>query len=385
MENTNLEKHVKNSTKPISLKGMNNITEQMKYSICKIHKEGISGTGFLCNLPYKSNKILFLITNNHILNEKDIKKDNIIEISFNNEEFFMNIPIDESRRTLTNKDLDFTLIEIKDNEKKYYENKCNESKKKDVINSTILELGPIPILEVDENYNKIDEQSLNKIYIHNSIYTLHYPKDDEIFASFGLIKNINKEKDKNKIKVLHSCSTEDGSSGAPILSLKDFKVVGLHYGSSQNDFNEGTFIKSIISELEKCEFSRNENNKPSQLNVSDILINNSININYINNFPEKIISKNEYSQTILSFHEENCHYLNIIFEDSSNFKTVIIIPSNKDASILFDIYKRNRKDKGSSKDELLFVFNGSIINTNQNIKISEIFQNFSKLTVLDKT
>ena len=381
MENTHLEKHVKNSTNPISLKGMDNITEQMKYSICKIHKEGITGTGFLCNLPYKSNKILFLIINNHILNEEDIKKDNIIEISFNNEEFFMNIPIDESRRTLTNKDLDFTLIEIKDNEKKYYENKCIESKKKDkkkdVINSTIL--------EVDENYNKIDEQSLNKIYSHNSIYTLHYPKGDNIFASFGLIKSINKEKDKNKIKVLHSCSTEDGSSGAPILSLKDFKVVGLHYGSSPNDFNEGTFIKSIISELEKCEFSRNENNKPSQLNVYDNLINNSINFNYMNNFPEKIISKNEYSQTILSFHEENCHYLNIIFEDSSNFKTVIIIPSNKDASILFDIYKRNRKDKGSSKDELLFVFNGSIINTNRNIKISEIFQNFSKLTVLDKT
>ena len=376
MENIHLEKHLKNFIKPISLEEMPNITEQMKYSICKIHKGETTGTGFLCNLPYKSVKIPFLITNNHILNEKDIKN-NEITISFNNQEFFMNIPIDESRITLTNKDLDFTLIEIKDNEKKFYKNKCNEAKKNDIIN--------LKILEVDENYNKIDEQSLNKAYSLNSIYALHYPKDDKIFISFGLIKNIIKEKDKNKIKVLHSCSTEDGSSGAPILSLKDFKVVGLHYGSSQMDFNEGTFIKSIISELEKCEFSRNENNKPSQLNVSDNLINNCINFNYINNFPEKIISKNEYSQTILSFHEENCHYLNIIFEDSSNFKTIIIIPSNKDASILFDIYKRNRKDKGSSKDGLLFVFNGSIINTNQNIKISEIFQNFSKLTVLDKT
>ena len=372
MENIHLEKHLRNSLDYISLDGMKTITKQMKYSICKIYKEEITGTGFLCNLPYKKVKIPFLITNNHILNEKDIEKDKQITISFNNEEKFMNIIIDESRITLTNKDLDITLIEIKDTEKKYYKNKNN-----DVIN--------LKILEVDQNYKKIDEHSLNKPYLNKPIYALHYPKDDKMAVSFGLIKSINKEKDKDKLKVQHSCCTEDGSSGAPILRLTNFEVVGIHYGSSNNnDFNEGTFIKSIISELEKYEFNRNENNKLSQLTVNDNLINNNIN-NNINNFTEKIISKNEYSQTILSFPEENCHRFNIIFEEPSNFKTVIIIPSNKDVSKLFDIYKRNRKVKDSSKDELSFLYNGSIIDTNQNIKISEIFQNISKLTILDKT
>ena len=49
MENsTILEEYIKNSVKPISLEGMSKITEQMKYSICKIYKIGVNGTRFLC-------------------------------------------------------------------------------------------------------------------------------------------------------------------------------------------------------------------------------------------------------------------------------------------------------------------------------------------------
>ena len=90
------------------------------------------------------------------------------------------------------------------------------------------------------------EEYINKIYANESIYTLHYPKGENMATSFGLIKGINE----NKIK--HSCCTEDGSSGAPILTLKDFKVVGIHFGFKKKlMLNEGTFIKSIILELSK--------------------------------------------------------------------------------------------------------------------------------------
>ena len=41
-----LEDYIKNSTKPVSLEGMNKIIEQMKYSICKIHRVKSIGTGF---------------------------------------------------------------------------------------------------------------------------------------------------------------------------------------------------------------------------------------------------------------------------------------------------------------------------------------------------
>ena len=190
-----LEEYIKNSTKPVSLEGMNKIIEQMKFSICKIYKIKSTGTGFICNLPYNSTKKPFLITNYYILNEKDIENYKKITISFNNNGMIIEILIDKSRIILTNKDLDFTIIEIKN---------------KDNINKN-------NILELDDNI-MIDEEYINKICTNESIYTLHYPKGENIVASFGLIKEI----EGNKIK--HSCCTESGSSGAPILTVKDFKV-----------------------------------------------------------------------------------------------------------------------------------------------------------------
>jgi len=355
-----LEDYIKNSTKPVSLEGMTKIIDQMKYSVCKIHKIESTGTGFLCKLPYNSVLKPFLITNHHVLNEKDIKNNKKITISFNDISFnkkgiISDIIIDKSRIVITNKDLDFTIIEIKN---------------KDNINLH-------NILELDENI-MIDEEHINKIYANESIYTLHYPKGENIVASFGFIKEIN------NIKIKHSCCTEDGSSGAPILSLKDFKVVGIHYGFKNGfNFNEGTFIKSLILELSKYQ---NDNNRSSQMYINDNLFKNNMNTNFINNTneQEKIIFKSENSQSILPFPKEKCEFYNIIFEDSSNFKTNIIIPPYKDVSTLFDIYKRNRKAKDISKDEILFVYNGFFIKNNQNLKISEVFLNHSILTVIDK-
>jgi V8-like Glu-specific endopeptidase len=350
---TILEDYIKSSTKPVYLEGMTKITKQMKYSICIIHKIESTGTGFLCYLPYNSIKIPFLITNNHILNEKDIENYKKITISFNKLEIFRDITVDKSKIILTNKDLDFTIIEIKDQDNINLEN----------------------ILELDENIN-IGEKYINKAYSNESIYTLHYPKGENIATSFGLIKGIIG----NKIR--HSCCTEDGSSGAPILTLKNFKVVGIHFGFNKNlMLNEGTFIKSIIIELSKYKIDnifQEENNQLLQLNVNYNLLNN--------NMKEKEIEiiKDNYSGPIITFPEENYQNYNIIFEDSSNFKIYIIIPPDKDINILFDIYKKNRKIKDISNDEIFFIYNGSLVDTNQNLKIKEVFQNFSKLTVIYK-
>ena len=347
-----LEGNTKNSIKPVSLEEMFRITKQMQYSICKIYKKETTGTGFICKLPYNSFKIPFLITNNHILNEKDIEINKTVTISFNKKEMFRYISIDKSRIVITNKDLDFTIIEIKNKDKINEEN----------------------ILDSDENM--IDGKFLNDVYNNESIYTLHYNKDQNILSSFGLIKGINK----NKIK--HSCFTDYGSSGAPILSLKDFKVVGIHYGfNEKSKLNEGTLIKSVILELSKYKndnILQEDNNQLFQMNINYNLVNNN------SNEQEKIILENEYSKSILSFPKENCERYNILFEDSSLFKTIIIIPPDKDVRKLFDIYKRNRKSKDISKDETLFLYNASFITIDQNKKISEVFQNASKLYVIDK-
>jgi hypothetical protein len=135
-ENIIREGYISDSIKPVSLEGTNSILNQMKFSVCKIHKIGINGTGFFCNLPYKSKLISFLITNNHILDSKDIEINKDIKISINNGKEFKNIKIDRKRIILTNEKLDYTLIEI--------------DPKKDNIDT-------INILKIDEDIN-IEEQ-----------------------------------------------------------------------------------------------------------------------------------------------------------------------------------------------------------------------------------
>jgi len=66
--------------------------------------------------------------------------------------------------------------------------------------------------------------------MRKSIYILQYPKDKRLL-SYGLMKDISDSK-----KINHYCNTEDGSSGSPILSLNNFKVIGVHYGGSKINF-----------------------------------------------------------------------------------------------------------------------------------------------------
>ena len=94
------------------------ILSQLEQYVCKIYqKNDKKGTGFMCKIPYPDQfKLLpVLITNNHILNENDIKEDEIIKITFDNDKYERNIKLNKSRITYTNKDqnIDATIIEIK--------------------------------------------------------------------------------------------------------------------------------------------------------------------------------------------------------------------------------------------------------------------------------
>ena len=66
--------------------------------------------------------------------------------------------------------------------------------------------------------------------MRKSIYILQYPKDKRL-VSYGLMKDISDGE-----KINHYCNTEDGASGSPILSLNNFKVIGVHYGGSKINF-----------------------------------------------------------------------------------------------------------------------------------------------------
>ena len=226
------EKYISDSIEPISINSTEIILNQMKKCVCKIHIKGIKGTGFFAKIPYKNNFISCLLTNNHVLGEDNIQDGNSISISLNNEEIFRNIKIDSKRKRYTNEILDVTIIEI------------NE----DIDNIKDFLILDNQILNKYNSYN--DENNINyfrDIYEKESIYLLNYINGKEMFASYGLLSNI----EENKIK--HKCNTDTGSSGSPILLLKSNKVIGIHYGSSSHNFsfNFGTLILKPILEFQK--------------------------------------------------------------------------------------------------------------------------------------
>ena len=100
--------------------------------------------------------------------------------------------------------------------------------------------------EIIDNYK-------NK-YKNESIYILNYMNGDNILVSYGLISEINEDNG-----IHHKCNTDNGSSGSPILSLKNNKLIGIHYGSSNNyEYNKRTLIIYAIIEFNKIENKINE-------------------------------------------------------------------------------------------------------------------------------
>jgi len=87
---------------------------------------------------------------------------------------------------------------------------------------------------------------------------LHYHNDKELIA-YGLITDIIENK-----KINFNFNFENGSFCSPIISLKNYKVIGIHYGESnknRNNLNYGIYIIYIIIKL----FSQNFNSSDSSI------------------------------------------------------------------------------------------------------------------------
>ena len=305
------EKYIQNSLEPVSINSIEVILNQMKNCVCKIHIKGTKGTGFFTKIPYKNDLLKVLITNNHILDEECIKDGKNISISLNNETIFKNIKIDSDRKRYTNEIFDVTIIEIKEEIDNISDFLVLDNQIIDTYN-----------LSCDENNINI----LDNIYENESIYILNYINGKEIFASYGILQSINE----NKIK--HKCCTDTGSSGSPILLLKNNKVIGVHYGlSSQHSFNFGTLIVKPIIEFQQMSgniqvIKKNINSNNIQ-NKNNIFNRNNINnINYINNESDesKIKNINNESNKIVAINnninmkKNNLNKNNIINNNKNN-------------------------------------------------------------------
>ena len=259
-ENIKLEGLNDNYPIPVSIKKTEKILKQMKECVCKIYCEN-PGTGFFTKIK----NMPVLITNNHVLQKDEITKKGEIIYSFGDEKEKRSIIYEENKREIfENEDLDYTIIEIigQDNLK---ENN---------------------FLELDENLEKAN-------YINYPIYLLGYPREgiinNEIYVSYGIIKNINNI---NK-KIIHLSNTDNGCSGSPILSLKNCKIIGYHFGTfteKGKNLNLGTFIGDVEKALfnDNVEILKKKNQILNEMNI----IYNINNSNEIKIFGKEFVKNN---------------------------------------------------------------------------------------------
>ena len=223
-EQSSIEKEgvFKNMTNYLSFENLKIIEKQKENSICKIiNTNEVAGTGFLSLIPYpdKLNQLPVLITCNHVINgdEKEVK------LIFN-DKFTKILKLDDKRKIYRDDEKDIAIIEIKKEDNYNYND----------------------MLEID--YNIFEEKNIKEL---KSIYIIHYPIGKELSLSIGLIDKI---KDEN---ITHKCATESGSSGAPIINLNNFKVIGINIGADKVlSLNIGLLLKESINN-----FNKNENKK----------------------------------------------------------------------------------------------------------------------------
>ena len=354
------EKKIRNSPEPVNIAGTKAILEQMINCICKIKIREASGTGFFCKIPLGKNESLnVLMTNYHILDEKYYEDNKEIHLLLNDEREAFAIDLLTERKTYFNKEYDITIIELKEED------------------------GIKNFLELDDNLFKEKEKVF---YEDKSIYVLQYPYGRNACVSYGLLINI----EKNDIK--HTCSTENGSSGSPILNLENNKVIAIHKGAGLSDFNfnKGTFLrfplnnfmeeqnndinasKNSIASINDFSANKNRENKNlskeiyqnyeknSYLIWIDSNIHNEKNTNYIKEIQSTFIMNIKLFTNV----KESINYIKEIRFES----TKVIISGNnlKIYNDFIDIFKKNIKDIYVAPKIILFMSNQEKKNINFN-------------------
>ena len=260
-ENRNQNKMINKTKNDIIFSGHKqipvNISNKVMKSICKIKvndEEGESyGTGFFLNF---TNSLKCLITNYHIIYQI-LENENII-IEIHNKKI-MRLKFNNRYTKYLKKPKDITMIEIKESDNIYND---------------------IEFLDYNNNY--IDRGYI--IYDNIDIFSIEHPYGDDALCASGKIIKIN------EYEFEHDISTDDGSSGCPIIllnnNIKSIQVIGIHKKSDHiNKLNDGIFIGEILD--------KEMNYIIAEINIKDEDLNKDIRIinsyeKYIRNYGWKI-------------------------------------------------------------------------------------------------
>ena len=201
------------------------LKKKSEKSTCKImillNEKPLNGTAFFAK--FKNLNKIFLFTNNHILNENEIKPENTIKCNYMNElkKFKM-----KDRLCFTNTQLDYTCFEIK-----------KEDQIKDYF-------------EIEDQ-----EENQNNEYDAEDIALAHYPNGGPLQIIAGHLINIE------GYYIRHLVTTNEGSSGSPIILLlrKNYKVLGIHSQISLTQkVNLGINMKNIYEDIKKKLYEKKE-------------------------------------------------------------------------------------------------------------------------------
>ena len=173
------------------------IFNQMNNSFYKIQgKDNKFGIGIFCKIKIKNKNIFVLMTNYNLIDEIYIEQNDGIRIIINNELNLMKFG--DKRLKYMNKELDLTVIEIKEN-KKFNLN----------------------FLKIDESLNEDELLTLNNKRTMCVVH--HNSTDKEISVSYGIIRYIN------KYVISLSCNINSNGTIASIFNLKNNKMQYLFY------------------------------------------------------------------------------------------------------------------------------------------------------------
>ena len=161
------------------------------------------------------------------------------------------IKIIDKRKVFTNKELDYTCIELFKSD------------------------GILDYFKIDPKIFKSDKYYLKD----NDIFILQFPNDNDLSFSYGKILSL-----KDNI-ILHNASTDVGSSGSPIIRRsKENNIIGLHYGGIKNKYNLATCFDSILDNI-------NEQN--NEINCIYIIDKNVTEINLLHDYNLNLNGWNE--------------------------------------------------------------------------------------------
>ena len=306
---------------------------KMTKFICRIDGDSM-GTGFFCKIQLLNELIPVLITNYHVIDDNFSKNKMNLPIYINNENKLLKLNSNRKIYSSVKNKYDIMIIRLKE---------------EDGINN---------FLEIDLDIFKPNSEYG---YTNNSIYILHFPNGEKAcFSSDIGIEKIN------EYDIKHSCNTEPGSSGGPILSKLSNKIIGFHKGFinklNRNKFNIGTFLKFPLNDLNNNLI--NIKVWKNSLKFDNKIFKNQISNNFLIRWEESAFEKSEELKNI-SF-KLNIFVCGNYLESNIEKELTDIIIIDESKNLSFIKKGNNRKNPGW----VFYFFN----NNYQNIKKEKMWK-----------